>query len=67
MINITFNNQPSEIPNNSSLASVIEQQQKLPQLFSVAINSTFIPREKYAETILQAGDRIDIITPMVGG
>lgn len=35
--------------------------------FAVAINTVFIPKGCYQETVLQEGDRIDIVSPVVGG
>ena len=35
--------------------------------FACAINSTFVPRQQWAERALLAGDRIDVITPIAGG
>jgi sulfur carrier protein len=35
--------------------------------FAVAINYDVLPRSKWAETHLKAGDEIEIITPRQGG
>lgn len=35
--------------------------------FAVAINRKFIPRSTYAQTEINDGDQIDIVTPMQGG
>ena len=35
--------------------------------FACAINSTFVPRPQWPERALQNGDRIDIVTPIMGG
>ena len=35
--------------------------------FACAINNTFVPRPKWPDRALQAGDRIDVITPIAGG
>ena len=35
--------------------------------FACAINSTFVPRQQWADRALLAGDRIDVITPIAGG
>jgi sulfur carrier protein len=35
--------------------------------FAVAVNYDVLPRSKWAETALNAGDEIEIITPRQGG
>ena len=35
--------------------------------FACAINNIFVPRPQWPDRTLQAGDRIDIITPIAGG
>lgn len=35
--------------------------------FAIAINTTFVPRSNYTETLLANGDRIDLVVPMQGG
>ncbi len=40
---------------------------ELKTAFACAINSTFVPRSQWATRELQAGDRIDVVTPITGG
>ena len=35
--------------------------------FACAINNRFVPRLQWPARALQAGDRIDVITPIAGG
>lgn len=35
--------------------------------FAVALNTTFVPKGQYSATVLQAGDVVDIVNPIVGG
>lgn len=35
--------------------------------FAVALNTVFVPRQDYADTMVQAGDAVEIVRPMVGG
>ena len=35
--------------------------------FAIALNFDVLPRSRWAETILKAGDEIEIITPRQGG
>jgi sulfur carrier protein len=34
---------------------------------AIARNEAFVPRGNYAETAIEAGDRIEIVAPMQGG
>ncbi|EMS2255703.1 sulfur carrier protein ThiS, partial [Neisseria gonorrhoeae] len=35
--------------------------------FAVAVNTVFIPKGAYTETVLHENDKIDIVRPVVGG
>jgi sulfur carrier protein len=35
--------------------------------FAVAINLQFVPKTQYAHTALNAGDQIEVISPITGG
>ena len=35
--------------------------------FAVAVNTVFVPNTHYAEQLLQADDRVEIISPVTGG
>lgn len=35
--------------------------------FAVSVNTIFIPKARYAETVLNEGDKIEIVRPVVGG
>ena len=39
----------------------------LQSAFACAINRAFVPRPQWPERALQAGDRIDVVTPITGG
>jgi sulfur carrier protein len=38
-----------------------------PQGKAVAVNMTFVPRSQHENTVIQDGDRLEIVSPMVGG
>lgn len=38
-----------------------------PAPFAVAVNTAFVPKGAYAETVLAEGDAVDIVRPVVGG
>lgn len=67
MITVHLNNQPILILPNSTLADTLNKYNDANVHCAIAINRHFIPRSKYADTLLNDGDVIDIITPMQGG
>ena len=48
-------------------ALLLAQGYELKNAFACAINSAFVPRAKWPARTLEAGDRIDVITPIAGG
>ena len=38
-----------------------------PPPFAVAVNTRFVPKTQYSGHLLQAGDQVDIVRPVVGG
>lgn len=50
---------------NALAAFLSEEQQKLS--FAVALNSDFVGKELYCDTMLSAGDSLDVLFPIQGG
>lgn len=46
---------------------LLERGYDLKSAFACAINRDFVPRPLWLERNLQAGDRIDVVTPITGG
>ncbi|EPH8957300.1 sulfur carrier protein ThiS [Neisseria gonorrhoeae] len=64
-MNIILNGGPAEL-HGTSVADLIAQ--TAPQKpFAVAVNTVFIPKGAYTETVLHKNDKIDIVRPVVGG
>jgi sulfur carrier protein len=52
----------------ATLQALLQQQgYDLQAAFACAINQRFIPRPQWPSQTLQAGDAIDVITPVTGG
>jgi len=34
---------------------------------AVAVNMTFVPSDKYGETVLKEGDEVEVLAPVCGG
>jgi len=66
MVNIYLNDEVQHIP-TQSLHDLLMQNNYIDQHFAVAINNQLVHRIAYDTTILNPGDRVDIIVPMQGG
>lgn len=67
MINISLNNEPKTIADNSLLSEALVQWGFEGVKIAVAINGEFVPRSTYNERRLVANDLIDIVKPVGGG
>lgn len=67
MITIYFNNQSMELQETCSLHNILSLHGYSEPSFAIAVNRKFIPKLHYPDYQIQAGDYIDVITPMQGG
>lgn len=65
-MNIIINGQNFSIEERGSLKDVIALFGAVPP-FAAAINGGFVPRSDYLDTIIEEGDEIEIVYPVVGG
>ncbi|HWP28152.1 MAG TPA: sulfur carrier protein ThiS [Chloroflexota bacterium] len=66
MITLTVNGKPREIPEPMTLLRFLQAHNIDPRLIAVEHNGEIVRRDRYAEVVLQAGDRLEIVH-MVGG
>lgn len=64
-MNISLNGKPFEF-HGQSVAELLAVQMP-PSPFAVAVNTRFVPKTQYSGHLLQAGDQVDIVRPVVGG
>jgi sulfur carrier protein len=64
---VWLNDEEKALQVNMTLAQALETWQYKSEGFAVALNSAFVPKQKYINIILKSGDKIDIVTPMQGG
>lgn len=64
---LTINGKQSEYESDLNLEQLLNLLGYRGAFFAVAINMHVIPRMKFAQTQIQAGDRIEILSPMQGG
>jgi len=51
----------------STLAELLQEQQIDPRTVATALNGEFVPRSQYASQQLEAGNQLEILSPMQGG
>ena len=64
-MNISLNGESLEF-HGQTVAELIAAQMPPPP-FAVAVNTRFVPKTQYSGHLLQAGDPVDIVRPVVGG
>ena len=63
---VTVNGEPREI-SSASVAALLSELDYEGTHFAIALNYDVVPKNRWAETPLSAGDEIEIITPRQGG
>ena len=64
-MNISLNGESFEF-HGQTVAELIAAQMP-PAPFAVAVNTRFVPKTQSSGHLLQAGDQVDIVRPVVGG
>ena len=52
---------------NINLVTLLDQQGYQTQKIAIAVNGSFVPRSRYATTVINDGDQIDVIQAVGGG
>ena len=64
---IIVNGEARDIDDGLSLAQLLEQLELSGKRIAVELNEAIGPRARHAETVLEAGDKIEIIHAIGGG
>jgi sulfur carrier protein len=64
---ITVNGTPTDIPNDLSMAGLIEQLDLTGKRLAVEVNQELVPRSQFDSHQLTADDRVEIIHAVGGG
>lgn len=65
---ITVNGETQELPNDAtSVADLLHSLAVGEQRIAVEVNEDIIPRGEHAQTMLKAGDRVEIVRAIGGG
>ncbi len=64
---IQLNGEPREIADGTTLSALLEVLEMGQQRIAVEINLNIIPRSQHADTVLQTGDKIELVRAIGGG
>jgi sulfur carrier protein len=66
-MNIYLNGEAREVPDNYSAAQLVEELGLGGKRIAMEVNQEIVPRSRYAEHSLQAGDRVEVVHAIGGG
>ncbi len=67
MLEISFNGERLQTQATTLHALLLERGYAMTNAFACAVNNGFVPRPQWPERTLQAGDCVDVVTPITGG
>lgn len=67
MIQVTVNGENREIPENSTVAHLVESLQLTGKRIAVEMNGEIVPKSQYADTPMNAGASLEIVVAVGGG
>ena len=67
MTSISLNGETHEVRAASSLADLVATLDRAPRGIAVAVNREVVPRHRWSERVLEAGDRVDVVQAIGGG
>ena len=65
-MDIHINQKPITLPEGATVADALAAFGARPP-FAVALNGDFVARAQHGASALQAGDRLDVVSPVAGG
>jgi sulfur carrier protein len=66
-IEVKLNGEPRELPEGTTVAQAVAELTALASGIAAAVNGDVIPRGSWADTLLRAGDQIEVVTAVQGG
>lgn len=64
---ITVNDQPRDLPEGATLATLLEALALGGQRVALEVNGTIVPRSQRGSHALRDGDRVEVVTAIGGG
>jgi sulfur carrier protein len=66
-IQISVNGEPYQIAENSQVTDLVDELKLPPERVAIELNLSILPRARWDETVLCAGDRLEIVQFVGGG
>jgi thiamine biosynthesis protein ThiS len=66
-MNITLNGEKKEIPDNITISGLLELLDIQQQRVAVELNSEIVKKDRYALTIINEGNVLEVVSFMAGG
>jgi len=66
-MHILLNGEPRELPENSTLSTLLATLDLQNKRFAAEVNEALVPRSEHASHVLQADDRVEIVQAIGGG
>ena len=64
---IFINGESEELPDDATVAALVEKFRLVPKRVAVEVNREIVPRASYDQTSLHDGDRVEVVTFVGGG
>ena len=64
---ITLNGNAQAVTDDCSVAELVAQVSERTSGIAVAVNGEVVPRGSWSDTVLAAGDRVELVTAVQGG
>jgi sulfur carrier protein len=64
---LTVNGKEMQLPDGLTVEGLLDHLKVRRPYTAVALNREITPRQRYGETVLNDGDRVEIVHPMGGG
>lgn len=66
-IDVTVNGEAATLPAGTTIAEIVATRVESPRGVAVARNLEMVPRSTWADTVVAAGDEVEILTAAQGG
>ena len=67
LLDVLLNGEPHRIPEGSTVADLVAGLGRDPRTVAVERNGGLVPRARFSETFLGAGDRLEVVHFVQGG
>jgi len=67
LLEVVLNGEPHRIPRGATVADLVAGLGRDPRTVAVERNGDLVPRARFSETILGAGDRLEVVHFVQGG